>query len=170
MRKIEGVTPNEGWKPKREGQWFVNRKVRSTALFFGVHWSIGRDYKIIPVNNDKLRAFDRERRRRAPLAGLRFFQRTSSAGWFLLVSRHWPHRLCWDWSLSWHHPQRAKGEMHPLGLSVGNRWHQKVSLGLWFGSLSFVKQPYGYMLQTFGEDPAPKAIYEHNITHEAGHA
>jgi hypothetical protein len=37
---------------------------------------------------------------RNPFAGLRFVRRDSGGG-LILVSRHWPHLLCWSWSLSW---------------------------------------------------------------------
>ena len=49
-------------------------------------------------------AWDRAKRRANPIAGLRFFQSTSSGRCVNVASRHWPHLLCWQWLLTWSPP------------------------------------------------------------------
>lgn len=52
---------------------------------------------------------------RRPFAGLTFFRR-DSRGDMTIVSRHWPHLLCWSWSLSWKWPHPNSGSHHTWGL------------------------------------------------------
>lgn len=40
------------------------------------------------------------RKLRNPFAGLVFFERVND-GSLNIVSRHWPHLLCWSWLLNW---------------------------------------------------------------------
>lgn len=52
-------------------------------------------------------------------AGLTFWAKTNTNG-RILISRHWPHKLCWDWSLAWE-PYRGRerdGE-RTIGLVYG---------------------------------------------------
>lgn len=39
-------------------------------------------------------------KRKNYFAGLAFFNRTSSRLCFNIISRHWPHLLCWSWLIS----------------------------------------------------------------------
>lgn len=55
----------------------------------------------------EIRRWSRRRKWRHPFAGLAFFRRTSDPTVTDLVSRHWPHLMCWSWGLSWH---RQKGD------------------------------------------------------------
>ncbi|HYF40907.1 MAG TPA: hypothetical protein VEA35_00540 [Ramlibacter sp.] len=49
------------------------------------------------VGEETKRAYCRAMRwRQNPFAGLRWFTRDSGGCW-VLVSRHWPHMLCWSW-------------------------------------------------------------------------
>jgi hypothetical protein len=43
---------------------------------------------------------ERQKRVLGPFAGLKVFSRTSG-GSLIIVSRHWPHLLCWQWLLDW---------------------------------------------------------------------
>jgi hypothetical protein len=66
---------------------------------------------------DELSRWSLRKKLRHPFAGLRWFTRDSGGG-LNIVSRHWPHMLCWSWLLSWHWPDRRKGE--------GSRWRPFV--------------------------------------------
>lgn len=58
---------------------------------------------------------------RNPFAGLRFFSRCSD-GSALVVSRHWPHQLCWSWGLYWDWPARTPWRGHFYRTNTGGSW------------------------------------------------
>lgn len=84
------------------------------------------------------------RKCRNPFAGLYGFSRTNTPGYFLIASRHWPHLLCWSWSLTFT-TERPKS------------WKPRASLQYrriewaWF---ALVWQPYGWMVQSWCEADA----------------
>jgi hypothetical protein len=57
------------------------------------------------------------RRLRNPLAGLRFWVPTSD-GRHLIATRHYPHLLCWSWSISARRINPASGTHHAGGVHL----------------------------------------------------
>jgi hypothetical protein len=74
---------------------------------------------------------DWARRLRNPFAGLHWFSRCSDDA-PMIVARHYPHLLCWSWSITWrpHGPLWVHFMRHNCG---GNAW---------IGSLCFDWQNY----------------------------
>lgn len=95
-------------------------------------------------------------------AGLRFFQRTSDRRSCTIASRHWPHKLCWDWSLSW---TWAVGRYYYPEWRW--RWsfsRRRIHIGLLIGHFDFQSQGYGYM-RALGPDyaDAPRIVWKREI-------
>lgn len=66
------------------------------------------------------------RRLHNPFAGLTFWTR-DSAGRRMIASRHYPHLLCWSWSLRVIKPNRAHGAHHDGGVHL-----YRTNFGGWF--------------------------------------
>src|SRR5246127_3909514 len=79
-------------------------------------------------NSAEWEHWDRHMRRRFGWrAGLSFWSRTNTPGQRILLSRHWPHRVCWSWSIWFgrhrHGPRRFS--------FVASRKDRFMSLWLW---------------------------------------
>ena len=86
-------------------------------------------------------AWDREKRRSRPFAGLKFGERCSD-GSINLAARHWPHLLCWQWVLNWK-LYRADERRHLLAFY---RYADSWTLHLMrCGRLNFQRQDYDRM-------------------------
>lgn len=86
-------------------------------------------------------AWDRAHRRARPFAGLCFFKRSSSRS-IIIVSRHWPHLLCWQWLLDWK-PYKADERRQWLAFySRPNTWTLHIAR---LGYLYFKRQNYDRM-------------------------
>ena len=102
------------------------------------------------------RLFERQVRRwgfwqklRNPFAGLRCLTRDSGGG-LIIISRHWPHMLCWSWSVSWRWPDGGKsGTHHKWGFhrSIHNGGGWVVGGPLWLHW-----QTYSYVASGCHED------------------
>jgi hypothetical protein len=93
-------------------------------------------------------------------AGL-YWSRTNTGGW--AFSRHWPHLLCWSWSL-WISPHRTgfdgKRRFFWLSLWQAKDPHGRVGLKLlWLGEISLSWQPEQRM-SALGLADRPKVDWE----------
>lgn len=64
-----------------------------------------------------------------PFAGLRGLRRYDNSRAYCIVSRHWPHLLCWSWLIQFQWPDGGKSGLH-------HKWgiHKRVhpNGGGWF--------------------------------------
>ena len=117
-------------------------------------------------NLKEFRQWDRDQRRKYGfLAGLQFWGRTNTPRSRVLLSRHWPHKLCWDWSVwvSWWHRERAEYD-GPRRISLHvSRFSRSADLHFWLGSIRLSWQNYGYMAARNAEPSAPKIYWKHHL-------
>lgn len=97
-------------------------------------------------------------------AGLRFFRKSNTERSWVLASRHWPHLLCWSWSLwggfrrsaYWDGPRR-------LGLVV-SRKYRFVEIDFLGPYLRLTWQDYGHMPACGApRTSAPKILWQHHL-------
>jgi hypothetical protein len=82
-----------------------------------------------------------QKRKLGPFAGLKMFSRTSGRS-IIIVSRHWPHLLCWQWLLDWV-PYKADEKRRLFAFyRHTNTWTMHLA-GL--GYLYFKRQSYDRM-------------------------
>lgn len=96
------------------------------------------------------------RRRLGWRAGLAFWKKTNTAA-RVVVSRHWPHRLCWDWAL-WFEPYRGAKRDGERRIGVIFCYHT-LTLDLAVFALSFRWQNYGEMVASQYKADAPVVRY-----------
>ncbi len=92
-------------------------------------------------------------------AGLKFFSKTSSPRSWTLVSRHWPHLLCWDWSVwaGFHRGKLWDGDRR-LRFVLDKR-HAELNL---FGPyIRYSWQRCDYMAGMNYKKTAPEPIWSH---------
>lgn len=84
-------------------------------------------------------------------SGLKFFSKTNSPWSFTLISRHWPFRLCWSWSIwvSFVKPGYRKVAFFKLAPWRNDRQDNlMIRLDLfWLVNFQYHRQPYDYMLR-----------------------
>lgn len=128
-----------------------------------------RNWRDGAVNAAEFDAWDnRMRKQLGFFAGLSFFERHNPTKrpkrTWTLAARHWPHLLCWDWTVWWQ-PYCDKHWDGDRRLKL--RWapqYGSVGIDLWFGHLSLHWQNYGHMAVSgpMGAD-APKIIWKHSM-------
>lgn len=117
-------------------------------------------------NLDEFRQWDRAHRKRLGfLAGLQFWGKTNTPHSRVLLSRHWPHKLCWDWSMWvtwWHRDREEYSGSRRLSLHL-SLYYRSIDLHFWLGSISLSWQNYGYMGGLAVKPPAPKIYWKHHL-------
>lgn len=99
--------------------------------------------------------------RYALFAGLRFNAKNSD-GSRTLVSRHWPHRLCWSWSLRYASDVKDFRTMRRRWFLLHILREFRVAELVVAGhALHLSWQDYGYM----GTKGCPKPIWAHQVRH-----
>lgn len=94
-------------------------------------------------------------------AGLAFWNKVSTPGSRSLVSRHWPHRLCWSWSV-WVGKHR-EGFDGPRRFSfVASRKYRFVEVWVWTHYVRVAWQNYDWMAGLQYKD-APKIYWRHHL-------
>lgn len=89
-------------------------------------------------------------------AGLDFGRKRDSGGGWTLASRHWPHKLCWDWFICWQpRGALADGERR-VGVIYCYR-HLAILLGR--ASIAYHWQDYGDMVAGQYKAEAPVVRY-----------
>lgn len=114
-------------------------------LVFGFDWTKPHDWRDNASNLEEWESWDRAKRKeRGWFAGLDFWKRTNVPSRYTLLSRHWPHRLCWDWSIS-------VGLVRPLYDGsrkvsfILSRKHRILDICLIFFNVHAAWQNYQYM-------------------------
>lgn len=94
-------------------------------------------------------------------AGLSVFRKTSGDRHWNLLSRHWPHRLCWSWIISASLPRSGEGARTGLFIS---RPFRRGSVNLLGASISFVWQDSDHMANLGRyQDGAPEIYWKHHL-------
>ena len=87
-----------------------------------------------------LEAWNEKKRAENRWAGLSFFQRDTGGG-LILASRHWPHNLCWLWSLR---VSRWQGEFKRAWRWEPRAYHPSYGFALWFVRAWYSKDNAGF--------------------------
>lgn len=97
-------------------------------------------------------------------AGLRFWSKTNVPGSRSLLSRHWPHRLCWSWSI-WVGIARP-GYDKKCFLFSYSRKYRRLDVRLWWFKLDWSWQDSQWMvgLGPYRKD-APTIYWKHHLEH-----
>lgn len=135
-------------------------------IFKIIDWTRPGSWKDRASNLAEWDRWDRtERRKLGWRAGLHFWERTNVPGSRVLVSRHWPHRLCWSWSV-WVGKYR-EGFDGPRQFSfTASRRYRFIRLWVWTHYVNVTWQDSDWMvgLGYRGED-APKIYWKHHLEH-----
>lgn len=109
-------------------------------------------------------AWDRAWRKRLGWrAGLAFWKKTNTPRSRVLLSRHWPHRLCWSWSI-WVGIARP-GYDRKCFAFILSRPYRMTNIRLWWFKFSFHTQDSDWMANvgpTYKPD-APKIYWKHHL-------
>lgn len=143
------------------------------SIFMSIDLEKPNDWRDGASNLEQWSSWDRaQRRKRGILAGLVFWSKTNVPRSRVLLSRHWPHRLCWDWALwvSMHRP--GYDGARSLSLVV-TRKYRSVSLNLVFVRFRLSWQNSQWMVASGPlRETAPKILWVHHLAaaEPAGHA
>lgn len=123
----------------------------------------GKGWRSRASNLAEWEAWDRSWRKRLGWrAGLNFWSKTNQDGARVLISRHWPHRLCWSWMV-WVSRNRPGYEKNRIGLVVV-RPYRVFNLMLWKWRVSFHWQDSDYMVGLgHYKNGAPKIYWKHQL-------
>lgn len=115
-----------------------------------------------PLSVKRFDAWDTEWRKRLGwFTGLKFWQKTNVRGSRTLLSRQWPHKLCWDWCV-WVNRPTLRNPFAQFRLS---RCYRHAEVGLFWASLYLTWQDYGHMvnLRHPAAADAPKVRWKHEL-------
>lgn len=118
------------------------------------------------LNYAEVAAWDQRRRRELGFfAGLRWFERVQD-GRLLLISRHWPHRLCWSWFADISRIKTELGYCRKFAFSISRVAHQ-ARLSLWSHEIAFHWQRSSWWMPNVGPEKqrAPVAVWRRQFTH-----
>ncbi|MFC5423233.1 hypothetical protein ACFPOB_27180 [Bosea eneae] len=116
-------------------------------------------------NLAKFDAWDHaERRKRGWRAGLSFWGRTNVQGSRVLIARHWPHLLCWSWSIWVSRYRKGYSGPRRFVLQV-HRGYRFAEIALFGPSIRLSWQDSGWMpaVDRRGPDGAPKILWNHHL-------
>jgi hypothetical protein len=119
------------------------------------------------LNLDAWKAWDRAQRQRLGFfSGLKFWSKTNTPGSRVLLARHWPHRLCWDWSIWVGFYRGAKYDGPRKFLLSVSRKYRSINVSLFFVNAHITWQNYSYMggLGPTGTE-CPQIIWAHHLQH-----
>lgn len=92
--------------------------------------------------------------------GLTFWQKTNVEGSYTLLSRHWPHHLCWDWSI-WMGKRRSVEWDGPKRFALVIDREYKNYLFEFFGYyISYHWQESDYMIGMNHRKSGPEIIWD----------
>jgi hypothetical protein len=133
------------------------------------HFDWGRpvsDWREGASNLAEWQAWDRSWRRKLGWrAGLTFWSKTNVPGSRSLLARHWPHRLCWSWSI-WVGVARPDFDgPNRIYLNVSRRY-RSIEWRLWRfkGSTHWQDSDWMVALGPYKDD-APKIYWKHHLEH-----
>lgn len=96
-------------------------------------------------------------------AGLSFWSKTNVKGSRVLLSRHWPHRLCWSWSI-WVSRNRPGYETNRIGCVI-IRQYRNCDIFLWKWRISYHWQDSDWMAAIDRKHDAPTIYWKHHLEH-----
>lgn len=109
-------------------------------------------------------AWDREQRRKLGWrAGLRFWKKTNIPGSRVLISRHWPHLLCWQWSVWVGRYQGLEKDGHRRFALIYLRPHRSFELRLFGPYLRVMWQDSDWMTACGYSPASPKILWQHHL-------
>lgn len=139
----------------------------ANRLIVGVDLERPRDWRDEAYNLAEWQEWDRTQRKRLGFfAGLKFWSKTNTPRNRVLLSRHWPHRLCWDWSV-WVGLHRGAEWDGPLKVAFTlSRQYRRVDLTVLWLKVDVSWQNYQHMagLGPNGQG-APKILWNHHLAH-----
>jgi hypothetical protein len=123
-----------------------------------------RNWREDASNADAWARWDREWRKRLGWrAGLAFWCRTNVPKSRVLLSRHWPHRLCWSWSIWVGIVRPAYDGKRTLSI-VALRRYRSFDIRLWWFKASFHWQNSDHMVALGPyREGAPKIYWKHHL-------
>ena len=134
-------------------------------LIVGIDLEKPRDWRDGAYNLAEWKAWDRAQRKRLGFfSGLAFWTKTNTPRSRVLLSRHWPHRLCWDWSI-WVGMHRGAEWDGPLKVAfIVSRKYRNLDVSLLWFKAHVHWQNYQYMggLGPNGEE-CPKIRWQHHL-------
>lgn len=136
-------------------------------LILGLDLEKPRDWRDGAYNLAEWQEWDAAQRRRLGFfSGLKFWSKTNTERSRVLLSRHWPHRLCWDWSI-WVGLHRGAHWDRPLKLAlIVSRKYRNIDVSLLWLKINVNWQNYQYMA---GLGPnghaAPDILWQHHLEH-----
>jgi len=117
-------------------------------------------------NLEEWQAWDRAWRKKLGWrAGLAFWRKTNTPKSRVLLSRHWPHRLCWSWSI-WVGLRREGFDGPPHFSLMISRRFRMARIQIWSVHAQFNRQDSDWMvaLGRFKEG-SPTMYWKHHLEH-----
>lgn len=124
----------------------------------------GESWRSQASNAEAWLSWDRAWRRKLGWrAGLAFWSQTNTPGSRVLLSRHWPHRLCWSWSI-WVGLMRPEFDGPRRFLFILRRPYRQFDVRLWWVKVNYHWQDSAWMgaLGPAYAD-APKLYWKHHL-------
>jgi hypothetical protein len=97
-------------------------------------------------------------------AGLAFWSKTNTPGSRVFLSRHWPHRLCWSWSI-WVGRRREGFDGPPHFSLMISRRYRMARVQLWSVYASYNRQDSDWMPGLSYKRDAPEIYWKHHLEH-----
>lgn len=137
---------------------------RAKRFMVKLDWERPRCWRDDAVNIDKFDEWDSAWRKRLGWrAGLKFFGKTNVPTRWVLVSRHWPHLLCWSWCLTVNTWRKGYDGPRMFRFLV-NRKYRFAELNLFGPGVYLSWQDYGHMAALGPtRNAAPKIIWRHHL-------
>lgn len=95
-------------------------------------------------------------------SGLQFWGKTNVHRSRLLLSRHWPHRLCWSWCV-WVGVRRHD-EPRRFFVNVARKY-RSITIQVWSIYTLFTWQDYDWMAGRLARETAPTIYWKHHLEH-----
>lgn len=128
-----------------------------------------RDWRKNAANLAEFETWDRKwKRRYGWRGGLRFFSKTNTPGRWVIVSRHWPHLLCWSWSVSAGFCRRPSYDSPRRFVLSIDRRSGHVELRLFWPFISVHWQRSEHMIGMNHRKDGPAIIWNHHRADDEG--
>lgn len=136
-----------------------------TRFKFGFNPKKPGSWKDRAVNAAEWETWDRDQRKaQGWRSGLGFWTKTNCEGSRVLLARHWPHRLCWSWSI-WVGLHRKKYDGPRRLEFVFHRGYRFLNVSLFGPYIRVSWQDSDHMIGLGYRDSGPKIIWAHHLQH-----
>lgn len=142
----------------------MTETAKARRFVIGIQLQRPRSWRDDAYNLADFDAWDRAQRRKLGWrAGLAFWTKTNVPGSRVLISRHWPHLLCWSWAV-WVGGHRKGFDGPRRFILQVSRPYRMVHLNLFGPSIRLSWQDYGHMA-ALGPDGerAPRVLWNHHL-------